>query len=147
MAHYLLQPEIAGGMGENTVVNRTQIMPFVSTFHCELDGWLGDDLVESFPCFLITDTLSEALLAGNFSGFQVGDAEVTSSPKFKQMHPNRRLPRFRWLKIVGKQNSADFWIENDQSLAVSSAAYAFLKKFKLDHCQVRAEVTHGVDDD
>ena len=133
-------------MGKRTVVSRTQLVPYVSTFHCELDGWLGDDLVESFPCFLVTEKLSAALGAERLSGFELGEAEITISPEFKKRNPGRRLPRFRWLKITGKPNRDDFWMESDQSIAVSRAAFELLQQFRLDHCQVRAEVKHGNED-
>jgi len=50
--YYTLSPEVAGGIGRNTVMMRTQHPPIVSHLHYELDGWLGDDLLEALPGFV-----------------------------------------------------------------------------------------------
>ena len=145
MKHYLLQPEIAGGLGRRTVVESEarryteRQEAFVSSFHCELDGWLGDDLIESFPCFLVTEILGTVLAAEHLSGFELADVEVTSSKYYQQIHPGSTLPKFRWLQITGTPEEDDFWIENDQSLAVSDQAWRLLSKFQLQHCSVRQE--------
>ena len=53
MNYYAIEPEVAGGLGPNTVMNRTLHPPAVSKLHYNLDGWLGDVLLETFPALLL----------------------------------------------------------------------------------------------
>ncbi len=140
MKHYLLQPEVGGGLGDQTVVDRQIGQPAsVSALHCELDGWLGDDLVEMFPCFVVTEALRDALVAEGLSGFTLADVIVTSTRRYAEVHPGQTLPKFYWLQVIGAPNKSDFWMENDQSLAVSDRAWGLLKNFNLVNCKVRQQ--------
>lgn len=56
-----LQPEVAGGLGAKTIMNTTVHPPSVSILEYEFDGWLGDDLLESFPCFVVSERLKNPL--------------------------------------------------------------------------------------
>lgn len=54
---YVLEPEVAGGWGgDGTVVDREFHPPIVSRLVYEFDGWLGDDLVTTFPPVYIVTT-------------------------------------------------------------------------------------------
>jgi hypothetical protein len=54
MEYFQIAPEVAGGWGRNTVMDRSIHPPHVTKLHFEFDGWLGDVLLESFPCYIIT---------------------------------------------------------------------------------------------
>ena len=42
---YVLEPEVAGGFGENTILTRTPGKSMlVHKLHYQFDGWLGDPL-------------------------------------------------------------------------------------------------------
>ncbi len=68
---YLLSLEVAGGWGPNTQVRRETHPPVVTHMHYEFQGWLGDDLLTTFPEFIITEGLLELL-----RGFAINDCEV-----------------------------------------------------------------------
>ena len=45
MTYYHLEPEVAGGIGERTVLDRSGPRLRATSLHYEFDGWLGDDLL------------------------------------------------------------------------------------------------------
>ena len=57
MKYYMIEPEVAGEIGENTIYdNYDEIInqkkkPIISHLHYIFDGWLGDELLEVTPCF------------------------------------------------------------------------------------------------
>lgn len=52
--YYVVEPEVAGGFGINTVFTRTEGKPMVvHKLHYEFDGWLGDSLLETTPCYIV----------------------------------------------------------------------------------------------
>ena len=44
--YYILEPEVAGGFGENVVYDPAT--RHVEHLHYQFDGWLGDDLLDRF---------------------------------------------------------------------------------------------------
>ena len=55
MAYYVLNPEVLGGMGRDTVMESPTVgsyLPHVKVLHVEISGWMGDDLLTNFPCFM-----------------------------------------------------------------------------------------------
>ena len=57
MEYYLIEPEVAGGIGEHSVIDRSSGKMVVRKLHYEFDGWLGDELLESTPCFIVSERL------------------------------------------------------------------------------------------
>lgn len=116
---YILEPEVPGGLGPRTQMDRTVHPPRVQALHFVFDGWLGDQLVESFPCYLVTPDLAESLSAAGVTGFDLAEAEVETSDQFKEMYPNRSIPPFKWLRVVGVAGESDIYITSDNRLAGS----------------------------
>lgn len=134
MNYFLLSPEVAGGLGKNTVMNRTVHPPAISRLHYELDGWLGDELLESFPCFVVTRRLADAIENAGLSGVSFGDLEVTTSEQFKELYPDRDLPQFVWMKVMGKAGKQDFGLDDQNRLIASEKALDVLKTMRVDNC-------------
>jgi hypothetical protein len=127
-AYYVLEPEVAGGWGKNTVFTRTAGRPVVvHRLHYEFDGWLGDELVESTPCYLVTKRLSDEIARAQLTGAVFDEVEVTTSDEFKELHPDRVLPNWLWLKADGVPGVDDFTIGLGSRLIVSEAL-ALLKR-------------------
>ncbi|HKB91644.1 MAG TPA: hypothetical protein VKC60_14085 [Opitutaceae bacterium] len=61
MKYYYIEPEVAGSLGENTVIHREVHPPRVSKLHYRFDGWLGDVLLESFPSFIVAEDVEKKL--------------------------------------------------------------------------------------
>ena len=135
MSFIVLGPEVAGGHGPKTLADRTVHPPRVARLHYELAGWLGDDLLESFPCFVVTARLADRLASVRLSGFRLDDVLITTSDEFKELYPARSLPDFRWLKITGRPGVDDFGLTPDQRLVVSDAALAVLGTLQITHAE------------
>jgi hypothetical protein len=135
---WVLSPEIAGELGDNTLLDSSRHPPAVFHLHHRFEGWLGDDLLEVFPCFLVSSALGAALEEASLAGFSLAEAEVSVSPEFKELHPDCTLPEFRWLKITGGDRDADFRLTPGFRLEVSQRALEVLRKFNMAHAVVEA---------
>ena len=54
---YTLRAEVAGGLGPQSVLDSSTNPPVVSVLHYDFVSWLGDDIVASFPCSIVTSVL------------------------------------------------------------------------------------------
>ena len=125
---FFIEPEVAGGLGEHTVMNQSTHPPKVSRLHYEFDGWSGDQLLTSFPCYIVTKELADKISHIGLTGFELGPVEVTTSTLFREIYPHRRLPPFSRLIITGRAGKDDFGIAaNDWRLVVSKRALAIIK--------------------
>jgi hypothetical protein len=92
MKYFYIEPEVAGGLGKNTVMDRSIHPPIVTKLHYHFDGWLGDVLLESFPCFVITDFAKRKIQSGELTGARFDEVEVTTSEQFHELYPAKQLP-------------------------------------------------------
>lgn len=87
MEYFYVDSVSAGGMDRGTVMDRSVHPPIVSKLVYQIDGWPGDVLIESFPCFLVTEEAKRALLKAGFSGARFADVEITISDNFRDIFP------------------------------------------------------------
>ena len=133
-SYHIVEPEVAGGWGNNTVYIRISGMTtVVHKLHYQFDGWLGDELLESAPCYIVTERLAHAIDLAQLSGVRFDDVEVTTSDQFKDLYPNRHLPKFVWLVVEGIPGQDDFGIAPGIRLIVSERALELLKLFGISH--------------
>jgi hypothetical protein len=136
---YFVAPEVAGGLGERTECSHRSDGEFVvSRLHYEFCGWLGDELLETFPCFIVTRRLAERLEAAGLSGFILVEVEVTASAEFEDLYPGRVLPEFVWLKVHALARAADFGLTRDKRLIVSERALNVLRTGQLAYAEIKA---------
>jgi hypothetical protein len=119
MKFFYIEPEVAGGLGKNAVMDPSVHPPIVSKLHYEFDGWDGDALLTTFPCFIVTEAAKKKLQSAGLTGIRFDTVEVTTSGFFQDRYPNRQLPKFFWLKIMGTAGQDDFGIAKDLRLVVS----------------------------
>jgi hypothetical protein len=137
LKYFRLKPEVAGGFGERTVIDRSGQFPEVKRLHYVFEDWLGDDLVTSFPCYIITDRLKDWLEKGSAGGYKIDRVTVSESDLYKYLHPNGpRLPQFHWLKITGQAGSDDFGLAKDHRLVVSERALQILQCGQFSDCLI-----------
>jgi len=136
MAYFYLEPEVAGGIGENTVMNSNVHPPFISKLNYHFDDWLGDVLLESFPAFIVTAEAKDRLESTGVTGVRFDEVEVTTSDVFAELHPGRQLPEFVWLLVEGKPGQDDFGLAADGRLVVSEKAFAVLRDLGISHALV-----------
>lgn len=154
MEMYKMTPEVAGGLGPRTIIsnidqirNGAETIPNVSHLHYEFEDWLGDDLLESTPCFLVTDRLSQALITHQISGCKFEDAEISVSELFEQLNGKKELPKFVRLVPLGRINitesmegtdslAQDICVTDSAELVVSERCLSVMQQFNLEHCKV-----------
>ena len=95
---YFLEPEVAGELGENTIIENFDNVrlkgerPKVTHLHYQFTGWLGDEILECTPCFIVTDALSKVIQESTLNGYTFQDVEVSVSDEFTEIYPNIKLP-------------------------------------------------------
>lgn len=136
MRFYELEPEVAGGLGKETILDTSTHPPIVSVLHYEFGGWDGDALLASFPCLIVTKPLGEKLGAEGYTGFSLSSVLVTESLEFQQLQPDACLPEFLWLKPDGKRGVDDVALSPDCLLVVSEPVLELLREYGLEHCEV-----------
>ena len=137
MKYFYVEPEVAGGLGERTVMDRSVHPPIVKKLHYQFEGWLGDALLESFPAFIVTEHVKVSLLESGATGATFDDdVEVTLSDQFKALYPDRKLPRFVWLKPEGRAGQDDIGAASDGRLVLSQRALDVLNGIGISNALV-----------
>jgi hypothetical protein len=122
-----IEPEVIVGLGDKTVF-KEQKPPLINIekLHIHLEDWLGDDLMECFPCYIVTDSLNGELIKSDFTGFGFSELEMTLDEYFENNYQqNKPLPKFFWLKIHGVEHKDDFFIR-DKELMASTRVIKFI---------------------
>jgi len=135
MKYYVIEPEVAGGFGENAVLDDpTARPPRIKNFHYEFSGWLGDPILETVGCFIVTEALRERIEALEPTGMTFGRVEVSKSGEFEDLYPSRVLPNFVWLQITGAPGVDDFGLSSSHRLVVSQRILEILREGGMRHC-------------
>jgi hypothetical protein len=140
MEFFYVEPEVAGGLGPLTVMDTTTHPPIVSKLHYRFDGWLGNVLLETFPCFIVTDGARQALEAIDATGTKFDEVEVTVSEQFEELDPNKQLPKLVWLRADGKPNFDDFATAPDGRLIVSARALEVLQGLGISNALITSSL-------
>ena len=147
MKLFLLEPEVAGGFGENSVlIYEDKRIKEVKHLHYEFEGWLGDDLLTTSPCFIVTESLANTIISSKLTGVRFDEVEVSQSDIFKELYTNKDLPSFKRLVPLGsveleqgrviKWIGQDFCLENRVDLVVTENALEVIKKHALQNCDI-----------
>jgi hypothetical protein len=136
MSYWKILPEVAGELGGGTVLDTSVHPPRVHRLEHRFEGWLGDDLLECFPCFLVTERLASAMVSAGLCGFELDTVDVSTSPEFEQLYPRRKLPRFQWLKVHGREPNADLRLSETHELIVSDRCLEVLRSVHLKHARI-----------
>jgi hypothetical protein len=134
--YFVIEPEVAGSLGPDTVMESGLHPPKVTELHYELSGWLGDDILESFPCFVVTDRARQVLEKQELSGFEFWPVKISTTETFRELYPTRELPTFYWLRVVGRAGEEDFGLAEDHRLVVSERALDRLRMCKIENCDI-----------
>lgn len=110
--------------------------PVVSRLHYEFEGWLGDVLIESFPCFVVTASAQGRLTRMGATGARFGEVQISKSPEFMDFQPVVELPSFAWLQPTGAAGVDDFGTAADGRLVVSERAVEILRDLQLSNAQL-----------
>lgn len=152
MILYFLEPEVSGGHGEQTIygteedVAKEGISGKIKFLHYEFEGWLGDDLLESTPAFIVSSNLEDGLKKSEFKDYKLEKCLITMSDVFMELYPNKELPSFTrfiplgTVEIVGEHfnnwSGHHFCLSSRGELVVTKKALDFLKKFSIKYCDI-----------
>lgn len=147
MEMFRLEPEVAGEIGENSIISYERgMIKDVKFLNYEFTGWLGDELLTSHPCFIVSENIVEDILKSNLKGYKFEDVEISVSDEFKEIYPNKCIPNFKRLislekvvvcdeKII-QSSGDDFCLEDNVELVVSYKALEMLKRHKIEYCEI-----------
>jgi hypothetical protein len=136
MRYFEVKPDVAGGLGEGTIMDTSVHPPVVSKLVYRVEGWFGDVLVTTFPCFLVTEEAKRGLLAIGISGATFAEAEVVTSDDFQELQADVELPPFVWLKVNGSAGHDDFGINKHLNLVISERAFDVLDELGLPSASI-----------
>ena len=145
MDYYYVKPFVAGDFGKNTVLDNRVHPPIVHKLHYEIDVWIGDVLIRSFPCYLVTKEAEQELLEIGVSGVTFADVEVTASELFRRLQPQTKLPSFVWMKIQGRPEHDDFGMAPNHELVVSERALDVFERLGNESAGIRL-IVHPEED-
>lgn len=136
MLFYVIEPEVAGELGPGTEIDRSVHPPIVRRFHHVFSGWLGDEILECFPCYLVVSHLGETIADHNLSGCKLAPVDVSRSEQFEEFYPDRELPSFKRLVINGHAGQDDFGLASDHRLVISERAMSVLRAAVIENCEI-----------
>jgi hypothetical protein len=135
MNYFIINAEVAGD-NVNSVADWDAYPNVVHTLRYEFDTWPEDALLESFPCWIVTVFAKKAIQSAGLTGAQFDKVEVSKSEQFQLFCPDRVLPEFGWLKIVGTAGRDDFGVARNR-LVLSERALQLLTGLGLRHATVK----------
>ncbi|MGH7868849.1 MAG: hypothetical protein ACREP9_14760 [Candidatus Dormibacteraceae bacterium] len=135
MDYFIVEPEVAGELGPGTVFDRTSLTVKVIRLEYQFFGWLGDSIVESTPCFIVTETLATAIVAAGLTGAEFDEVKVSVSPEGEELI-EQPLPRWKWLQLTGRACQNDLGLSDDSRLVVSERALVVLRQHEFTDAEV-----------
>ena len=138
--YFVIEPEVSGGFGKGSVLDGSKHPPIVSKLHYEFYGWFDNDIVTSFPCYIVTEKLMDRVKRENLTGIVFDEVKVSQSYEYDEFFPGKILPVFKWMKVVGVCGKDDFGIGKNLGLVISEKAYNILKLFNISQATIEEYV-------
>ena len=144
MKYFVLEPEVAGGIGKKSeVLYENSKIKEVLFLDYEFEGWLGDDILTTHPCFIISEFLCDIIKVTDLKGYQLQKMDVSFSDFFLEVYNKNILPNFIRLlpfaindiSLIDKM-SLDFYLYKNTTLIVSEKALDTLKKLNLSNANI-----------
>ena len=141
MNYYLLNPEVAGELGEGSeLVYEGGKIKEVMFLEYNFMGWQGDELLSTHPCFIVTESLQNDIISNGLTGVKFKNIAMTFSDEFLEIRGEKKVPKFVQIicndlyenSVENLQN--DFYFNKYKDIIVSEKALSVLKQHKLDMC-------------
>lgn len=126
---WLVDPEVAGQIGAGSQLDTSVHPPKVDYLVYAVENWSGDDIVQTFPCTLVTPRLAKALESAGLSGARAINTGVRVVCDSDSKIPRGEKPDFWRLNVTGSLGQDDFALTSDARLVVSGRALEFLRGF------------------
>src|SRR5690606_12270677 len=117
-------------------MDRSTHPPVVSKLHYCFEGWPGDVLLESFPCFVVTEPAATELRRMGATGARFDVVEVTKSPELDELNLGKQLPELVWLRPEGKPGYDDIATAPDGRLVISARVLELFKRLGMANALV-----------
>ena len=147
MSYYLLKPEVAGELGEQSkIVYEGGRIKDVLHLEYFFVAWFGNELLTAHPCFIVTDSLQRDIISNNLKGARFREITMTFSEDFFNAHTGTEFPYFIELICENSYEEDNNYLQNDfyynkyKELIVSKKALDIIKQHIIDMCDIE-EVT------
>lgn len=143
MDYYLLNPEIAGELGDGSeLVYEGGKIKEVVFLEYSFMGWQGDELLSTHPCFIVTESLQNDIISNGLTGVKFRDIAMTFSDEFYDICGNIKVPRF--VQIIcndlyednAENLHNDFYVNKYKEIIVSEKALSVLKQHNINVCAI-----------
>lgn len=144
MKYFILEPEVAGGIGKKSkILYKNSKIKEVVFLDYEFENWLGDDILTTHPCFIISESLCDVIRINDLKGYQLQKIDVSFSDFFSEVHSKKTLPNFirllpfpiNEIDLIDKM-LLDFYLYKNTTLIVSEKALNILKKLNLSNANI-----------
>ena len=141
--YFYIHPEVAGGFGPDTILDRSTHPPRVDKLHYEFESWPDDAILTSFPCLIATEQATIAPKVAGVTGIESAPVKITTTEEFQEHYVDRELPHFLWLRVIGSSGKDDFGMHLDtrgerprNRFVLSERALDILRSFGLNHAEI-----------
>ena len=83
---FALEPLVAGELGEGTRLDATTHPPEIEAAEYVLDAPTEEDLIESFPVFLVSESIGDRLTDTQLRGFTLEETRVIPSREYVEVY-------------------------------------------------------------
>ncbi|PCJ21244.1 MAG: hypothetical protein COB02_01275 [Candidatus Cloacimonadota bacterium] len=136
MRYYIIEPEVSISLGEGSVLSTATHPPTIEKLDLIFEGWLGDDILETFPCFFVTEKLKRLIQFNNLSQVEFEEISIIKSDALLEFNIQKKIPKIYLLKISGEAKINDFGVSKDNLLIVSELCLKVLKQSNVNHCDI-----------
>ena len=133
---FALDPQVAGELGENTVIDTSSHPPVVSHVDFVLDYPETDDLIQAFPVLLVSAEMADRLTAADVAGVALSGASVRPSEDCLAVYGAAGTGSYRRLEPVGTERD-DCWLSNEFLICVSDRMMRILAQGIMKNCDTK----------
>lgn len=135
----VVSPEVTGRPTPDAM-DRSVWPPEFSNLTFRFEGWLGDDLVEGFPVFLVTDNLKQHLDSAQIPRLWCEPVKIVVSEDYSDREPGVELPTWHWLRSNGRPWVDPVWMDIDCRLVVRDDALEVFRSARIGRALIRPAV-------
>ena len=133
---YVLQPLVGGELGQDVEFDNSTHPPGIDRVQYVLDYPTSEDLMESFPAYIVSEALAERLVAAGLRGFTLAEAEVLPGENYLALYGDVPHKTYRWLQVAPRTPDADVWLDDAPQLCVSDRMMAVLEGADLAGAEI-----------
>lgn len=145
MKYFIIEPEVAGGLGEKSkILYENGKIKAVKYLDYEFQGWLGDDILTTHPCFIVSKDLSEAIGNSSLCGYKLERISISFSDEFREFQKDCKVPDF--VRIIPTYSiddaklfntlGMDFYLYEKRYLVISETALLIIGQFHITNTTI-----------